>query len=255
MHLLEAVRDAERLLEGEERLVRLEPGARTVFVGDIHGDLNAVECVLTAVWIPGTVLVFLGDVVDRGPSSRECLVRILHAKLERPKSVHLLMGNHEAWGLARFRPADFWESLPPEEASALGRCLLKLPLAAWHDSGVLALHGALPDLATLGDIAAVPLGGTAWRDITWGDWSDRTTAVDASAGRPVHGPGEFSVRAAHMGIRVLVRSHQPDAPSYLFEDRCLTLFTSCAYGGQRRVALLPQGRCVNTARDLDLIEI
>ena len=255
MHLLETVRDAEQLLDGEERLVRLEPGARTIFVGDIHGDLDAVECVFTAIWTPGTVLVFLGDVVDRGPSSRECLERILDVKLERPESVHLLMGNHEAWGLSQFRPADFWESLSHEEANAVGRLLLKLPFAAWHDSGVLALHGALPDLAALDDFAAVPLGSAAWRDITWGDWRVRTAAVDASSSRPVHGPAEFSARATRMGVRVLVRSHQPDAPPYLFEDRCLTLFTSCAYGGQRRVALLPQGRRVNTARDLDLIEI
>ena len=138
----------------------------------------------------------------------------------------------------------------------MGRLLLKLPFAAWHDSGVLALHGALPDLAALADFATVSLGSAAWRDITWGDWRrSHGRDADASSGRPVHGPAEFSARAARLGIRVLVRSHQPDAPSYLFEDRCLTLFTSCAYGGQRRVALLPQGRRVNTARDLDLIEI
>ncbi len=255
MHLLDTARYSERLLDGEKRLVRLEPAARAVFVGDIHGDLDAVERVLSVVWAPGSILVFLGDVVDRGPSSRECLERILRAKLERPRSVHLLMGNHEAWGVARFRPADFWESLSAAEAKALSHVLLKLPFAAWHDSGVLALHGALPDLAALGDLAAVPLGSTAWRDITWGDWSDRAAAVDASARRPVLGPGEFSARASRLGIRALVRSHQPDAPPYLFEDRCLTLFTSSAYGGRRRVALLPRGRCVNTARDLDLIEI
>jgi hypothetical protein len=61
---------------------------------------------------------------------------------------------------------------------------------------------------------------------------------------------------AQLGARVLVRSHQPFAPTYLFDDRCLTLFTSSAYGdGRRRVAVLHPERDVRTARDLDLIEI
>jgi hypothetical protein len=59
-----------------------------------------------------------------------------------------------------------------------------------------------------------------------------------------------------LGIQVLVRSHQPAAPTFLYGDRCLTLFTSRAYGDSiRRVAVLHSGKTVRSARDLDLVEI
>jgi hypothetical protein len=257
MDLMQAACDVESLLETGGRLIRLKIGTRTVFVGDVHGDLDAVECVLTKTSAPGTVIVFLGDVVDRGLSSREVLTRILRAKLERPQAIHLLMGNHEAWGAVRFQPADFWESLSQDEGTALSRILLKLPFAAWHEAGVLGLHGALPDLSTLDHLAAVAVASPAWRDIAWGDWSDRSVSSPGSpTGRPTYGSTEFIARAGRLGVPVLVRSHQPHAPTYLFEDRCLTLFTTRAYGaGHRRVAVLPPGKTVCTARDLDIVDV
>ncbi len=255
MNLLDVVHSAAQGLDAEGRLVRLAAGPRTVFVGDIHGDLDAVERVFSHVRLPGTVLVFLGDVVDRGPASRECLERILREKLEHPRSVHLLMGNHEAWGAARFHPADFWESLSAAEAAALAPDLLRLPLAAWHPCGLLALHGALPSLRALSEVSAIAVGSPAWRDVTWGDWSDRLHPVQSAASRPIFGSRDFLARSVRLGVNALVRSHQPDAPLYLFEDRCLTLFTSRAYGGRRRVAILSPDRLITTARDLDLVEI
>jgi hypothetical protein len=256
MDLAQAARDVESLFEAEGRLVRLKAGTRTIFVGDVHGDLDAVEHVFTEASAPGTVVVFLGDVVDRGPSSREVLTRILLAKIERPQAIYLLMGNHEAWGAATFQPADFWESLSQEEASALSLILLKLPFAAWHEAGVLGLHGALPDLPTLDHLATVATPSPAWRDITWGDWSDYSASPLNQMGRPTYGPSEFIARADRLGVGVLVRSHQPHAPTYLFKDRCLTLFTSTAYGrGPRRVAILAPGKTMRTAHDLDVVEI
>jgi hypothetical protein len=253
---MQAARDVEQLLEAEGRLIHLKASTRTVFVGDVHGDLDAVERVFTEASAPGTAVVFLGDVVDRGPSSREVLTRILLAKIERPQAIYLLMGNHEAWGAVTFRPADFWESLSREEASALSLILLKLPFAAWHGAGVLGLHGALPDLPTLNHLATVVVPSPSWRDITWGDWSDSATSPENLTGRPTYGTSEFITRAGRLGVRVLVRSHQPDAPTYLFEDRCLTLFTSKAYGrGSRHVAILAPGKAMCTAHDLDVVEI
>lgn len=255
MALLEIARDVARVLDPTSRLVRFEGDTRTVFVGDIHGDLDAVECVMMDVRRPGDVLVFLGDTVDRGPASRECLERILAAKLEDPSSVHLLMGNHEAWGVARFQPADFWQSLSPEEADGLASALVSLPFAAWHPSGLLALHGALPDLGAVDDIATVTPGTAVWRDIAWGDWSSEQAPIQTITSRPLYGPETFAARSVRLGVRVLVRSHQPAAPTHLFENRCLTLFTSRAYGGRRRVAILQPQKRIDSALDLELHEI
>jgi len=257
MELIDLAESLSPDLDRTGRLVRLPDHRPIVFVGDTHGDFDAVERIFSRFPPRTHMIVFLGDTVDRGPDSAGTLERILHEKAARPDAVHLLMGNHEGWAIAPFSPADFWESLPPAEANALGAALLRLPVAAWHSSGVLALHGALPDLPTLDSIESVDPGSWPWHAITWGDWIDGpVSGGETWSGRPVYNRTTFESRARRLGIRVLVRSHQPLTPTYLFDDRCLTLFTSCAYGGgTRRIALLPADRRPRTARDLELIEV
>ena len=241
-----------------QRLVELSGERPTVFVGDTHGDREATERVLARFDPVDHTIVFLGDAVDRGPDSRGNLALILTAIREHPETVHLLMGNHEAWAVDPFRPADFWNGLPPEEERELSQMLAQLPFVAHHPSNLLALHGALPDVQALSEIEAIDLGSEAWRAITWGDWETGGTGGLHVAGwrRPSFDRAAFEQRMITLGTRVLIRSHQPSAPRMLFDDRCLTLFSSCAYAdGVRRVALLPPDRPVETARDLDLIEI
>lgn len=238
------------------RLVRLPDDRPVVFVGDIHGDRDAVETVFSRFPVPDHVIVFLGDIVDRGADSLGALTSVVGGKLEDPSSVHLLMGNHEARGVSQFSPADFWDSLPQDQSEELAHHLTKLPLAAWHPSGTLATHGGLPNLRSLDAIDDVELGSEAWRAITWGDWGSDRRFAGRFEGRPTFGPRTFQERSFQLGVKVQIRSHQPTAPLYLFDDRCLTLFTSIAYGGDtRRVALLAPGQRIETARDLQLIEI
>lgn len=246
------------LLAREGRLISLPADRTTVFVGDTHGDRDATERVLDKFPPREHVLVFLGDYVDRGPDSLGNLRLLLEAKLAHPDHVVLLMGNHEGWAVQRFAPADFWERLRPPEAAVWGEALAGLPFAAHHPAGLLALHGALPDVEKLADIARIQLGSTEWRALAWGDWEDRPRPPlePGLSGRPAFGGDYFRGVADRLGVRILVRSHQPSAPLYLYGERCLTLFTSRAYGGTvRRVAVLRPGQTVATARDLELVAI
>ncbi len=254
---MDLLRLADRIPAGA-RLVRLPADRPVVFVGDTHGDREATERVFAQFDPAAHSIVFLGDAVDRGPDSDGNLTLILSEMAAHPESVHLLMGNHEAWRIAPFSPADFWESLEPADADRLGEALCRLPLAAWHPSGLLAVHGAIPDLPSLDALEQIELGSEAWRAITWGDWEDSSGGGLPSAGwsRPAFDRSAFDRRMERLGARILVRSHQPTAPTFLFDDRCLTLFTSSAYGdGRRRVAVLHAGHHCQTARDLDLIKI
>jgi len=253
----ELLQEAGQLFAEEPRLIELR-GERAVFVGDTHGDLEASERVIDRYLAPETVIVFLGDYVDRGPRSRENILFLLEQKLEHPEGLFLLMGNHEGWAIERFSPADFWLGLGPEQERLYAETLAKLPLVATAD-GVIALHGALPDVADLHDINRIELGSEPWRQITWGDWADFPgETLGGMWGRPQFGRGYFERLMRRFGKNLLIRSHQPDAPERLFEGRCLTIFTSSAYLGlraERTVALVPLEREIRSAADVELVAI
>lgn len=87
-----------KILKNEPSL--LEINGPTVVVGDIHGNLESlVRCVSFFKskynQDPATRILFLGDYVDRGRNSIECLETILELKLHYPYNVFLLRGNHE----------------------------------------------------------------------------------------------------------------------------------------------------------------
>lgn len=69
-------------------------------IGDIHGCAQELSILLNKLPIkPGTRLIFLGDYIDRGPSSRQVVDLIL--SLRGTYDVITLMGNHE-WLLLNY---------------------------------------------------------------------------------------------------------------------------------------------------------
>ncbi|GAB4356603.1 MAG: metallophosphoesterase [Oricola sp.] len=79
---------------------------RLYAIGDVHGRRDLLEPLLAAVDADaascGTVArtVFLGDVIDRGPESRQALDLVVDTLRDRPGSA-LILGNHEEF-LLRF---------------------------------------------------------------------------------------------------------------------------------------------------------
>jgi serine/threonine protein phosphatase 1 len=78
----------------------IPPGRRIYAVGDIHGRLDLLDRLLAMIDSdnarrggPGSELIFLGDLVDRGPDSRGVVERLLALRDRRP--ARFLMGNHE----------------------------------------------------------------------------------------------------------------------------------------------------------------
>jgi serine/threonine protein phosphatase 1 len=83
---------------GEERKCADEGPSRgrLLAVGDIHGCLGALQCLISRVGPRADdQFVFLGDYIDRGPESREVVECLLRFQKCYPDTV-FLKGNHEA---------------------------------------------------------------------------------------------------------------------------------------------------------------
>jgi hypothetical protein len=248
---------AEKRFASEPKLIELESG-KVIFVGDTHGDLDATERIIGRYLRLKNKLVFLGDYIDRGPASLENINFLLEQKIKHPDSLYLLMGNHEGYSVGSFHPADFWEALDTELRQRYGEVLGRLPLAVSTPNGIIALHGALPDVSRLEDIGGIKTGSAEWHQITWGDWQERagkSLGIDPYTRRPQFGRGWFKEIMSRLGKNVLIRSHQPEAPPTMYGRRCLTIFTSSAYGhciSQRTIALVDLKKRVKSAEDIEI---
>lgn len=82
---------------------RVPDGLRVYAIGDIHGRADLLLRMLHLIEADGnaaapvreTVLVFIGDYVDRGPDSAGVIDTLLSLKRDRRYTCYLLKGNHE----------------------------------------------------------------------------------------------------------------------------------------------------------------
>jgi serine/threonine protein phosphatase 1 len=81
---------------------------RTFVIGDIHGDLAALESLLGK--LPSLTeedtVVFLGDYCDRGPNVKGVLERVQRFAQESPTHTVTLRGNHEDKWVQSFEKPD-----------------------------------------------------------------------------------------------------------------------------------------------------
>jgi serine/threonine-protein phosphatase 2B catalytic subunit len=96
--LIKLVKDVTHIFDREQNVVNLS--LPVVIVGDIHGQFfdmdHMFQKVIDKRKLPENKLLFLGDYVDRGMYSVEVLIMLFALKLNYPKSVVMLRGNHES---------------------------------------------------------------------------------------------------------------------------------------------------------------
>ncbi|MEM1209636.1 MAG: metallophosphoesterase family protein [Planctomycetota bacterium] len=156
---------------------------RTLAIGDIHGDLDALTALLDAVSPqPSDLLVTLGDYVDRGTSSREVLDRMI--ALGRETRHVAIRGNHDQLMLDSRNDAD--------------------ELEVWRSLG------GDSTLASYGDGAIAEVPDAHWRflDEVCVDWHETDTHVFVHAHVDPKLPlEEQSVRALHWRALSLAQPH------------------------------------------------
>ncbi len=252
----ELIDKAIKIIEKEPRLIQLPSEGKVVFVGDTHGDLEASQMVMQRYLKNPYRIVFLGDYVDRGDDSEENILHLLGLKLEHPEKIFLLAGNHEGFMVKQFQPSSFWSSISFEEREEYAFLFSKFPVAATTQNGILAVHGALPDLESLEEISKVELGDENWDRMVWGDFAEEEVDFLGDLwGRPQFGRPYFERMMERYQKQVLVRSHQPHAPPKMFDNRCITIFTSYAYLPIRTVAIADLEREVRSSEDFVLERI
>lgn len=123
---------------------------------------------------------------------------------------------------------------------------------------ILALHGALPDLKSLAEFEKIENGDENWLRICWGDFLDQpgqNLGIDPLSGRPRFGREYFFKLMKRFNKKILIRSHQPDCPRFMFDERCLTIFTSSVYVRERTIAILDFENEIKNAKDLEVKKI
>lgn len=247
---------AASVFEKEPRLIHLPSQGKVVFVGDTHGDLDASQQIIQRYLKKPYRIVFLGDYVDRGNESKENIQYLLGLKLEHPEEIFLLAGNHEGFMVKQFYPANFWSSISTEERKKYGALFSRFPLTATAQNGILALHGAMPDLKSLEEINQIELGNENWDRMVWGDFVENEMDILGDLwGRPQFGRSYFERMMERYQKQVLVRSHQPHAPMMMFNKKCMTIFTSHAYLPTRTIAIADLEKEIRTADDMVLERI
>ena len=82
--------------------ILLELEAPLKVCGDIHGQYNDLLRIFEdGKYPPEANYLFLGDYVDRGMQSLECICLLLAYKIKYPENFFLLRGNHECASINR----------------------------------------------------------------------------------------------------------------------------------------------------------
>ena len=249
------------------------------FIGDLHGDFYALHTLLRQAQTlnPQGRILFLGDMVDRGPMPIECIFLLLEWGLRHPGRLAWIAGNHDVAFVrkesgefvSKVSPAEFLAVLNGQDLFAgfrrqLGEFFVdmadRLPRALLFPDGLLATHGGFPlvDRHPQGQAAADEQAYLDWlntedclKDFTWSRIHRVPKRIpDRHSSGPEYGFLDFEAfcRLQPQWFRVthMVTGHQH--PAQGFE-------TYPSYKVNRALTLLGMGRDEFTGKYTDHLHL
>jgi serine/threonine-protein phosphatase PP1 catalytic subunit len=130
-----------------EQSVLLELSAPIKLCGDIHGQYHDLLHLFAVVGFPPDQnFLFLGDYVDRGRQSLECICLLFAFKVRYPGNFFILRGNHEEANINRIY--GFYDECRRRHSVKLWKTFCDafnyMPLAALIEDRIFCMHGGIP---------------------------------------------------------------------------------------------------------------
>ncbi|KAL4498517.1 hypothetical protein ABPG72_019635 [Tetrahymena utriculariae] len=235
--LCEKIRE---ILKNEQNVQNVK--APVMVCGDIHGQFyDLMELFAIAGKLPETNYLFMGDYVDRGYHSIECVTLLFLLKIRYKDRITILRGNHESrqitqsYGfydecLRKYGNYNVWNYFT--------ETFHYLPITALVEGQFFCLHGGLsPSIDTLDHVRQidriqdVPSEG-AMCDLLWSDPDDRSGWGMSPRGAGFTFGQDISEQFNHMNdIKLIARAHQLVLEGYqqTHDKNVVTVFSAPNY--------------------------
>lgn len=209
---------------------------RIVVIGDIHGDYESLTKILSSTDLKETIVVFLGDYIDRGFEAPRVVCEIFNVKLKSPHSVILLMGNHEGprelpvyphdfpWHLNRLYGASWKETY-----ESIMDCLRHFYACSLLEGSLFMVHGGVPTQpVNMESLVNAHQNIGLLEELLWNDpMTINGKDVSPRGAGYLFGPDITEKFLKSLGVKIVIRGHEPCDEGYmvLHNGRLITIFS------------------------------
>lgn len=203
-----------------------------MIVGDIHGNLHALDILLEQRDAMGCKnILFLGDYVDRGLQGAEVLLTVFDLKVSDPEHVFLLRGNHEDAQMNVYYGFYYETGKDKDFTLNMHEIFCTMPIAAVLSNDIFCVHGGICGADSIDTITK-----DESFQYLWNDPSKKLGITHSHRGEGIKRFGRDIVDAFLdvNGLNRLVRAHECHEEGYMwwFDGKLLSLFSSTNYCGR-----------------------